>query len=500
MRKTAVLALFAALMTVWGATAGAQEATAQAPAPVAAPAGDLKLKDNLGSVSAGETTLSDQTDVAVTVYNNDRALVRDRRKITLAPGEISLKFMDVAQGIRPETVSLASLNDPGNLRILEQNFEFDLMSPEKLMEKYVGREVTLVNKSNDINFYEQKAKLLSVNNGPVYDVDGKIYLGHPGQVVLPEIPGELIAKPTLVWLLDNNGTDHEVEATYLTGGISWKADYVLNLNREETSLALEGWVTLNNQSGATYQNAQLKLVAGEVNVVNDMMAGAMPAPMMMKAEMARAPMEMAEEAFAEYHLYTLPRRTTIKQNQSKQVSLLSGDNIAVKKIYEFRGDAAFYSSKFEPIKNQNVDVFLTFKNEEKNSLGMPLPGGVMRVYQQDSGGMYQFAGEDSIKHTAKDEEVRLRLGKAFDVVAERIQEDYKPLGPMTHEAAFRIPVRNHKDVPVAVDVVEPMPGSWQILEKSHEFVKKDAGTAVFTLNIPPDGTVELTYRVRVQYR
>ena len=465
-------------------------AAAQDPAPAAAPAPSA-------AVAALETTLSDQTDVAVTVYNNDRALVRDRRKLSLAPGTLTLRFMDVAAAIQPETVSLVSLNDGGNLHILEQNYEFDLMSPEKLMEKYVGREVTLVNKSNDLNFFEQKAKLLSVNNGPIYEVEGKIFLGHPGQVVLPELPGELIAKPTLVWMLENGGRDHEVEATYLTSGMSWKADYVVTMNREETLMNLEGWVTLNNQSGATYQNAQLKLVAGDVNVVQ---ADMMPAPMMEKAMLGagRAP-QMVEESFAEYHLYTLQRRTTIKQNQSKQVSLLSGNGVAVKKIYEFRGDIAFYANKMEPIKNQNVDVFLTFQNDEKNQLGVPLPAGILRVYQQDSGGMYQFSGEDRIKHTAKDEEVRLRLGKAFDVVAERIQTDYRGVGPTIHEAEFRIPVRNHKDTPVTVDVVEPMPATWTILSKSHDFVKKDAHTAVFSLDIPADGTVELIYRVRVQW-
>ncbi len=451
------------------------------------------------AAAPAETTIADQTDVAVTVYNNDRALVRDRRKIKLAPGELTLKFMDVAEKIQPETVSLVSLNDAGNLHILEQNYEYDLMSPEKLLEKYVGKEVTLVNKSKEIDFLEQKAKLLSVNNGAVYEVDGKIYLGYPGQVVLPELPQELIAKPTLLWLLDNRGADHEVEATYLTSGMSWKADYVLTMNKEETQMNIEGWVTLNNQSGAAYNKAQLKLVAGEVNIVQpQVMNLAFDA---MAPGMARAPVPapMAEESFAEYHLYTLPRRTTIKENQSKQVSLLSGTNIGVKKVYEFRGDIAYYSSKIEPIKDQNVDVFLTFENKEKNQLGMPLPEGVMRIYQKDSSDMYQFSGEDRIKHTAKDETVRLRMGKAFDVVADRIQTDFKVLGPASQESAYRITVRNHKEVPITLDVVEPMPGMWNIIEKSADFVKKDAQTAVFSLPMKAGETVEMTYRVRVQY-
>lgn len=482
-----------------GLTAGTAWAQEVAVPTVPTPAPTLKLKDGLeGNVTSSQTTVADQTDVAVTVYNNDRALVRDRRKIKLAPGELTLKFMDVAEKIQPETVSLVSLNDAGNLHILEQNYEYDLMSPEKLLEKYVGKDVTLVNKDTKLNFLEQKAKLLSVNNGPVYEVEGQIYLGHPGQVVLPSLPQELIAKPTLIWLLDNNGTDHEVEATYLTSGMSWKADYVLTMNKEETQMNIEGWVTLNNQSGAAYNKAQLKLVAGEVNIVQqamDMAGGGR----MAKAMMAPAAAPMQEESFAEYHLYTLPRRTTIKENQSKQVSLLSGTNIGVRKVYEFRGDLAYYSSKIDPIKDQNVAVFLTFDNKEKNQLGMPLPAGVMRIYQRDKSDMYQFSGEDRIKHTAKDETVRLQMGKAFDVVADRIQSDFKVLGPTSHESAFKITVRNHKEVPITVDVVEPMPGMWNIIEKSADFVKKDAQTAVFSLPMKAGETVELTYRVRVQY-
>jgi len=490
--------LISTVAVLVGLMTGAAWAQGAAVPAIPTQAPQLKLKDGLeGNVTSSQTTVADQT-VAVTVYNNDRALVRDRRKITLAPGELTLKFMDVAEKIQPETVSLASLNDAGNLHILEQNYEYDLMSPEKLLEKYVGREVTLVNKNSEMNFLEQKAKLLSVNNGPVYEVEGKIYLGHPGQVVLPELPQELIAKPTLIWLLDNKGTDHEVEATYLTSGMSWKADYVLTMNKEETQMNIEGWVTLNNQSGAPYNKAQLKLVAGEVNIVPPPMELAYDA-VGRNAMPAAAPAPMVEESFAEYHLYTLPRRTTIKQNQSKQVSLLSGTNIGVKKVYEFRGDLAYYSSKMEPIKDQNVDVFLTFENKEQNQLGMPLPAGVMRIYQKDSSDMYQFSGEDRIKHTAKDETVRLRMGKAFDVVADRIQSDFKVLGPTSQESAFKITVRNHKEVPITVDVVEPMPGMWNVIEKSADFVKKDAQTAVFSLPMKAGETVELTYRVRVQY-
>lgn len=458
----------------------------------------LALQNPLAALAMNETTEADQTDIAVTVYNNNRALVRDRRQVKMLPGEAALKFMDVATGILPETVSLKSLTAPGQLRILEQNYEYDLMSPQKLMEKYVGRNVRLLNQNRDFDFYEVNAKLLSINEGPVYEIGGDIYLGHPGTVVLPEIPEELIAKPTLIWLLDNDGTDHEVEATYLTGGISWKADYVIGLHADEKKFDIEGWVTLDNRSGASYNNAELKLVAGDVNIVSGGYGGAKMMPMM---EMARAaaPPPMVEESFAEYHLYTLQRRTTVKQNQSKQVSLLTAHDVNIRKIYEYRGNLSFYSQPFPPSQAEKVGVFLLFENKEENRMGMPLPAGIMRVYQEDSSGALQFAGEDRIRHTPKNEEVRLRLGNAFDIVGERKQSDYKRLTENRHEAAFEIDIRNHKEEEVNVDVVEPMPGTWTILEESVKHVKKDAQTAIFTLKVPANGEAKLTYRVNVRY-
>lgn len=498
MRKYAIFLLFAVLIA-GAAGADTLEASAraalQAAAANAAPA-TPRLNDPLAeSVNAGETTLADQTDVAITVYNNDRALVRDRRTIKLLPGEVQLKFMDVASQILPETVSLKSTSNPGGLTILEQNYEFDLMSPSALMNKYVGRAVRLINKSSDYSFHEVEATLLANNEGPIYQVGEEIYLGHPGTVVLPEIPEELIAKPTLVWLLDNGGADHEVEVTYLANGISWRADYVLRLSRDEKSLDVDGWVTLTNGSGTTYNDAQLKLVAGDVNVVQP------ERPMMrMSAEMAVAADSFMpqEESFAEYHLYTMPRRTTIKQNQTKQVSLLRAQGAKVKKVYEFRGQEHYYMQP-APVPPEKVGVFVEIENAEDNQLGMPLPAGVMRVYQEDSSGMLQFAGEDRIKHTPKNETVRLRLGNAFDIVGERTQSDFTRVANNVHESSFRIVLRNHKEQDVTVDVVEPMPSDWRILESSHTHEKKDARTAVFSIPVPADGEVELTYRARVTF-
>ncbi|MDX9972772.1 MAG: DUF4139 domain-containing protein [FCB group bacterium] len=487
------------MRTIWVAClllgAACVAAWAQEPAPVtvsnaAEPAADAR------------TGLENQTEVAVTIYNSNLGLVRDRRTVTLPTGELRLQFADVAQQIRPETVSLESIGAPGSVRVLEQNYEFDLISPEKLMEKYVGKKVKLVNFSTEVNLPNPtEAELLSINGGAVYRVNNEIFLGYPGQVVLPEIPENLIAKPSLVWLLQNDQAEQTIEATYLTQGMRWNADYVAVYSEDAGRMSLKGWVTLVNESGAQYTNAKLKLVAGEVNIVpppQPMMRGGRAKGAMMEMAAAPAP-QMQEEAFGEYHLYRLERPTTIKQNQSKQVSLLTAPSVGVEKTYEFRGDVSFYSQIMPPMKDQKVAVQLKFKNEEANGLGMPLPAGVVRVYEADSQGLLQFSGEDRIKHTPKDEEVKVKLGNAFDVVGERTQTDFSRIADNVYEAAFEIKIRNHKDKDITIDIVEPMTSDWSILQSSHQFKKKDAQTAIFTVPVPKDGETVVTYRVRVRY-
>jgi hypothetical protein len=447
---------------------------------------------------AVETTLNDQTDIAVTVYNNGLGLVRDTRNVSLSNGEVLLQFSDVAEKIRPETVGLKSTSAEGSVRILEQNYEYDLMSPAKLLEKYVGQDVSLVNFSEEIGFEVQPAKLLSANGGNIFEVDGDIFLGHPGYVRLPEVPENLIAKPSLIWTLDNHQADQTLEVTYMTNGISWKADYVVTLDRSDTKLDLAGWVTMNNQSGATYREAKLKLVAGDVNVAREPRALGFAGGAVMNAA---APMEEAmpqEEAFAEYHLYTMPRRSTIKNNQSKQLRLLDGSGVACEKVYEFRGQRGWFFSQVGPMRDVHIAVFLEFENEEDNGLGIPLPGGVMRIYQEDSESMLQFAGEDRVDHTPKDETVRLRMGEAFDVVADRVQTDFKIIADNLYESAYEVHLRNHKEEDIVIDVIEPMTRDWEVLSNSHDFEKLSASTIKFPIPVAAGGDVKLTYRVRVR--
>ncbi len=442
-----------------------------------------------------QSTLEDQSDLAITAYNNNLALVRDTRTLQLPTGELELQFADVAERIKPETVSLLSVSDAGSIEILEQNYEFDLMSPEKLMEKYVGQRVTLVNHNQEIGFERVEAELLSNNNGPIYRIGDEIYLGHPGHVAVPRVPENLIAKPSLLWRLNNSQANQTVQATYLTEGVNWKADYVAVYTEAKGLLDLNGWVTLINQSGATYTNAQLKLVAGEVNRVQD-------APMMYMKATPEVAMDMGggvmmrQEAFGEYHLYTLPRRTTIKQNQSKQVALLGAEDVSVKKVYELEVHHGMGRGGRE--ENRHVSVRLEFENAEANQMGMPLPAGIVRVYQEDSDGMLQFAGEDRIEHTPKNEDVKVKLGEAFDVVADVAMMDFQQLAERLYEAAYQIDLRNHKESDVTVKVVQKMPRDWEVLDSSHEWKKEDARTLAFEVPVPSNGAAKVTFRVRVQ--
>jgi hypothetical protein len=442
------------------------------------------------SVSNG----NDQTDMAITIYNSNLALVKDQRSINLLSGEQRLTFADVAQLIKPETVLLRSISNPGSIRILEQNYEFDLLSPQKLLEKYVGKDVELINFDTTKSTHRVTARLLSINNGPVYKVGEKIYLGYPGNVVLPEVPENLIAKPSLVWLLDNQSMNQKVEVSYLTGGISWKADYVLNIDEEESVFDIDAWVTLNNQSGTAYKNAILKLVAGDINQVRPQMQ----VQAMRGLAMAEAASDMRQESFGEYHLYTLPRRSTIKENQSKQVNLFNHSGIRFAKRYEL--NAQNYYNRRMPQKSKTpITALIEFENESENQLGIPLPMGIMRIYQRDNSGAVQFSGEDRIEHTPKDETVTLRMGNSFDLTAERVQTDYRKISNRVHESTLEITLKNHKEEDVTIDVLEGVGGDWTILSSNHSYTKKDAFTVHFPVKMKADSETKLEYTIRITY-
>ncbi len=452
---------------------------------------------------AATSTLEDQTGLALTIYNVNLALVKDQRRIKLFHGIGDLRFMDVASKIMPTSVHIKSLIDPGTLQVLEQNYEYDLLSPQKLLDKYVGKDVKLLTR----NPYTEReeivtATLLSNNGRPIFKIGDEITFGHPGRIIFPGVPEDLNAKPTLVWMLDNDLlSKQKIEASYLTNGINWRSDYVVTLNDRDDKADLSGWVTINNRSGATYNNAKLKLVAGDVNRVRN--KHEYEDKMMRVAKRAigeaSAP-QFREDSFFEYHIYTLERPATVKNNQTKQISLVTADNIPVKKELVYHGAKYYYTSRYgEAMSHQKVGVFVEMQNKKKSNLGMPLPKGTVRVYKADKDGSLQFVGEDSIDHTPKDEKVRIKLGDAFDVVGSRKQMDWKKIAYDTYEASFEISLRNHKKENIVVKVIEPIPGDWMMLKSSHSYKKSEAFTAEFNISVPKDQEVKLTYRVRMRY-
>jgi hypothetical protein len=441
-------------------------------------------------------TAADQREVMVTVYNGNLGLVKEIREIRLEPGLVEARYADVAAQIDPTSVHLRSLSDPGGLRILEQNYEYDLLSSEKLMEKFVGRTVRLF----QANGTYQDARLLSTR-GPVYEINGQIHMGHFGNVVLPALPENLVSKPTLAWVLRNSRpTPQQVEASYLTGGISWKADYVLLINPTDSQSDLTGWVTLTNQSGATYRDAALKLVAGDVNRARSRDDARRALEMAARPTPAAPDREFKSEGLFEYHLYTLDGRTTIKDSQTKQLALLSAADVPVAKHYIYYGASGYYRTRYGvPMSNQKVGVYLDIQNTKANRLGIPLPKGKIRVYKADASGSQQLVGEDWIDHTPADERVRIKMGEAFDVVGERVQKDWKRIADNLYEVEWELTLRNHKKEPVTVEVIEPMPGDWEMVRTTHPYEKVQAFTAGFSIAVPREGASTLTYRVRVRF-
>jgi hypothetical protein len=463
-------------------------------------------KDATRSASPDQSTsLNDQTDLAVTVYNSNIALVRDVRQLTLPAGAFRLKFMDIAATVNPATVHFRSLTEPEKLAVIEQNYEYDLLEPAKLLHKYVGKEVTLVRAYQDngtTKHEEIKATLLADNNGPVWKIGNDIVTGvYAESYRFPEVPANLFDRPTLLMSLDNSGArKHQIEASYLATNLSWNADYVLTVARDDKAADLDGWVTLANNSGTAFHNARLQLVAGDLNRLPQGGAFGGVAKEMVMNRAVPAP-QFQQENFSEYHLYTLGRRTSVEDKETKQISLLQGSGVPVEKVFVVNGQNFYYHNYQNPGSPQKdpVMVFYKFKNEEKANLGMPLPAGSVRVYQKDSKGGILFVGEDNIGHTPKDETVNVHIGNAFDVVSERKQTDYKKIDTKVWEMEFEITLRNHKDSPITVEVNEPIGGDWEMLSSTYKFTKTAAFAAQFKVPVDKNGTSVLKYRIRAHW-
>ena len=451
------------------------------------------------------TSLNDQSDLNITVYNSNIALVRDVRNLTLPDGIFRLKFMDIAATVNPATVHFRSLTDPDKLGVIEQNYEYDLLEPAKLLHKYVGKEVTLVRSYMDngtTRREEIKATLLSDNNGPVWKIGNDIVTGgYAESYRFPEVPANLYDRPTLLMSLENSGPrKQQIEASYLANNLSWNSDYVLTVARDDKAADLDGWVTLVNNSGTAFHNARLQLVAGDLNRLPAAITGRADMAMEALRSKAAAP-HFQQENFSEYHLYTLGRRTSVEDKETKQISLLAGTGVPVQKIFVVNGLNYYYHNRQNPgspIKDA-VMVYYKFKNEEKAGLGIPIPAGNVRVYQKDSKGGILFVGEDRIDHTPKDENISVHIGNAFDVVSERKQTDFKSIASNVWEMEFEITLRNHKDVPITVQVNEPIGGDWEMLNSSYKYTKTSAWAAQFNVPVDKNGTSVLRYRIRAHW-
>ncbi len=450
------------------------------------------------------STLADQTGVAVTIYNRNLALIKDHRRLELKPGIVNLAFRGVSAEMQPES-ALFTAND---LSVIEQNFEFDLLTPKSLLQKYVGHQVEVIKRHPTTGVESQeKALVLSANSGVVLKFADRIESGIPGRLSFSDIPENLRDQPTLTMLLDNQkaGTK-DIELSYLSRGLGWQADYVAELNAADNRVNLSGWVTLTNTSGTTYRNARLQLVAGDVHKapVEQEFTFDGRREMRMAKAMAPAP-NMAQEEMFEYHLYTLGRTTTIADKQSKQVALLQAADVPCKKEFLLQGRSYYYrQARGEIDKKLKVGVFVEIENRKSNHLGMPLPKGVVRVYKEDSKGALQFVGEDRIDHTPENETVRLKLGDAFDLTGTKKQTSFKKIGGdgrynYIYEAAFAIKLKNAKSGPVTIKVIEPIPGDWEMVSESHKHKKENSAIAAWSIAVAAKATTVLTYKVRVKF-
>jgi hypothetical protein len=442
-----------------------------------------------GSPAPAATAVSTEApgdrDVAVSVYNENLGVVKDRRPFAIAKGESELQFTDVASSIDPTSVHLRSLGKE-SVDILWQDYRFDLVSTEKLLEKYVDQPVEVATKDDQV----KRGTLLSFDSGSLVlrDAGGGLVLvsrAEVRQVSLKELPKGLLTRPTLVWRLRAGaGGTQPLEVSYMTGGMSWHAEYVAVIDEPATSLDLQGWASVENRSGATYPDAKIKLIAGSVHRAPAKRGPIQP----MEGIAMRAGMVAEERPFFEYHLYEVPMRATLAQNEVKQLGLLQAQGIrSVKKFtYDGATDA------------RSVKVTLEFENTGAAGLGMPLPGGVVRVFQRDRDGSLELAGEDRIEHTARGEKVRVNVGSAFDIAAERKQTDTKQISQRVTEASYEITLRNHKKEPVDVTVVERAWGDWEIVKSSQDWKKKDAMTLEFAAHCLPETPLTLTYTIRIQ--
>lgn len=417
--------------------------------------------------------------VRVTVYNDNLGLIKDTRPLEFKRGKQLIEFTDVAASIDPTSVSF----NASGVEVLEQNYEYDLVNPRKLFQKYVDHKITLymesgtIEEGNLLAFDDKNITLQTTNSVKIISREEIVHTS------LPKLPEGLITRPTLTWWVNADRADEkDCEVTYLTDNINWHAEYTGIV--QDSKMDFSGWVSVNNRSGATYKDAKLKLVAGKVHRVS----ARYPEYRVMAAKAEAAP-RVEEREFFEYHIYEIKDLTTLKDKEEKQIRFVTPTTVKTRKIYIYDGAR----------RGKNVEVKIEFENSKEAGLGIPLPEGKVRVYKEDVDGSLEFAGEDLIPHTPKDELVTLWLGDAFDLVGERKVLKERRIADRVRENEIEILLKNHKEETVKIKVLEHLRGDWEILEPSHPWERKDAHTIEFTVNVPKDGETKIKYLVRTSW-
>ncbi|MEO6912620.1 MAG: DUF4139 domain-containing protein [Candidatus Baltobacteraceae bacterium] len=454
----------------------------------------------VADISERASTIADRELVNLTIYNGGEALIHDRRRVDLNAGLNRIAWRDVSANMDPTSALLASLGSADRINVLEQNFNFDLLDPSALLEKNIGHEVTVVHEARFAGERDtrERARILSTNGGVVLQYKDRIETSVRGYIIYPASPKNFRDRPTLDLDMQSELSGPQtLDLTYLTSGLSWRADYVGTLLPDESHLSLTGLVTLSNTSGESYDNARLQLVAGNVNIAQPA-ASTLRTIANVTAETYSANAAQ-EENYFEYHLYTIERPTTILDRQTKQLTLLTASGIPIRKTLELRGSSQYYESAQPDLGDRlPVGVYVTFENRDGN-LGIPLPAGIVRLYKNDSRGLSQFLGSDHIQHTPKNEPVRMHLGDSFDVTARKRQTDFQQLDGCSSRSSYEITLSNAKPSPQDVLIVESIPGSWRITDESSPHTKSSASTANWTAHLPQDGHSILTYTARVRW-
>jgi hypothetical protein len=427
-------------------------------------------------MTAGTEEMSGNTEV--TVYDGDLALVKEKKEIDLKSGSNRFEYTNVASQIDPTSVLV---EDPTNNKtaVLEQQYEYDLVSSSNLLDKYLDKEITVTdregkNYTGKLLSHDEKGVVLERNDGSVVALEAS-------KVEFPETSG-LLTKPTLIWqIYSPTSGKRNLLISYLTGGLSWSANYVVKTSADSTKADIRSWISIDNKAGITFENAKLKLVAGEIHRVSDML------PMMYlkkSVESSTSYDAVSETPFFEYHLYTLEKPITLINNQAKQISLFSADSVTVQK-----------ELVFDSWKGDKVQVVLNMENSEAKGLGIPIPKGIVRVYQQDLDGQLQFLGEDQINHIPKGEKIKVTIGNAFDVVGKRTQKSFEQISNNVQRTGYEIELNNSKPEAQDVMVVEHFYGDWKIIKSSDKYEKTDASTAEFRVSVPANGTKTISYTV-----